>query len=849
MSGSQPVAMANSIGKAKPELLSPAGNWDCVRAAVENGADAIYFGLHEHNARARAHNFDFAELDSMTAFMHRRGVRGYVTLNTLIFSDELPGVEAMIRRIANSGVDAIIVQDLAVAALAKAICPELGVHASTQMTLTSAESIRFVERLGVERVILARELSIREIRLIRQRTTMPLECFVHGALCVAYSGQCLTSEALGGRSANRGECAQACRLPYDLVCDGETQDMVSVQYLLSPQDLAAFAMVPELVELGMTSLKIEGRLKTPEYVANITRHYREAIDGAVAGRPVRFSPRDIEEMELSFSRGFFTGWMHGNDHKKLVHGRSSSKRGVRLGEVVGVRRDRVAVKLTASVKRGDGIAFDDGGVEKPQIGGRVFEIFGNGKPRTHAEKNETVELAFGRDLDISAIQAGNVIWKTDDPELTARLRKTFTSSAPLRRVPVDFKVTASAGEQLHIVAHARSGAKATVSSETPLQVAVKHSLTIELLREQLGRLGGTIFELGNVEAEIVGNPMVPLSVLGSLRKQILHQLDESPAADTHRECADDSFVDRWRKEISEDSAAVTHTNAVQLAVLCRNLKQLRDVVGHRPDRVYVDFQDIREYREAVPIARAASVPIYLATPRIQKPLEGPLFRHLLRQKADGVLVRNLAALDFYTRLNVPVVADFSLNAANEITTALLKRTGVERVTASYDLDGEQLLALTRRVPSDWLEVVIFQHMPMFHMEHCVFCAFLSPGTDRTNCGRPCDRHSVTLRDRQGMEHPLKADVGCRNTLFNAVAQSAAEHIGSLRSAGVGHFRIELLDQNNVEIAEIIAAHRELLNGRIDAKNVWSRLKATNQLGVTRGTFDADRRPKIGPTVL
>ncbi|HEV3138733.1 MAG TPA: peptidase U32 family protein, partial [Pirellulales bacterium] len=330
----------------RPELLAPAGDLDCVRAAVENGADAIYFGLDAgFNARARATNISLDALDGLMAFLHRRGVKGYVTLNTLVFPSELAGVEAIVRRVARAGVDAVLVQDLGLVRLIRGVCPDLPIHASTQMTLTSAETIALVESLGVERVVLARELSLDEIAQIGRQTAMPLEVFVHGALCVAYSGQCMTSESLGGRSANRGQCAQACRLPYELVCDGQDVELGERKYLLSPQDLAAYALIPELIAAGVCSFKIEGRLKTPEYVANITRHYRQAIDTALAGRPVEFTPREVEEMELSFSRGFSPGWLGGCDHKMLVPALSSAKRGVLLGHIQSTRGNRITVEL------------------------------------------------------------------------------------------------------------------------------------------------------------------------------------------------------------------------------------------------------------------------------------------------------------------------------------------------------------------------------------------------------------------------------------------------------------------------------------------------------------------------
>ncbi len=360
--------------RPKPELLAPAGDRECIRAAVENGADAVYFGLNVGlNARARAQNLPLSELPEVMSDLHRRGVKGYVTLNTLVFTDELDHAESLVRSIAAAGVDAVLVQDLGLARVIRDVTPELAIHASTQMTMTSAECIREIEDLGIERVVLARELSVAEIRAISNDTTLELEAFVHGALCVAYSGQCLTSESLGGRSANRGQCAQACRLPYDLVCDGEDVDLGAMKYLLSPQDLAAYALAADLIDAGVSCFKIEGRLKTPEYVANITRHYRAAIDAAVSRQPSPVSDDDVREMELSFSRGFSPGWLGGCDHKMLVPGLSSSKRGVLLGEVVSVGRRGVTVRLSAPVKPGDGVVFEGDRAAGEEQGGRVLQ--------------------------------------------------------------------------------------------------------------------------------------------------------------------------------------------------------------------------------------------------------------------------------------------------------------------------------------------------------------------------------------------------------------------------------------------------------------------------------------------
>jgi U32 family peptidase len=858
----------------RAELLAPAGDWDCVKAAVENGADAVYFGLSTgFNARARATNFGVEDVPAVMAFLHARGVQGFVTLNTLAFSDELPAIERLIRQLTVAGVDALLVQDFGVARLARAVSPALTLHASTQMTLTSAECIAVAAELGITRVVLARELSLDEIRDIRSRSDIELEVFVHGALCVAYSGQCLTSESLGGRSANRGQCAQACRLPYDLVCDGRDVDLGDQKYLLSPQDLAAYALTPDLLAAGVCSFKIEGRLKTAEYVANITRHYRRALDDAVAGQPVSMSATDVREMELSFSRGFSPGWLAGNDHKMLVPGLSSAKRGIRLGEVINVDHHRVHVRLSAPVKRGDGVVFAGDRASGDEQGGRIYGVFRGGLMVDEIVTDGIVQLEFAREaLDLSRLHPGQPVWKTDDPELTQRLRKSYTAADPLRRVPVRFTVRAATGEPLTITATTDLGTMATVTSPEPLAAATKHPASTDLLEQQLARLGHTVYEFAGVTADIVGEPMVPISLLSQLRRELIAELDRLSQSPPMRPLADGDVLPQWRAAVPtggwvegfaqtqrpsvdghlgrrrlRPSHPATHTTPSdqppRLRVMCRSLEQLRtvleldDVAG-----VLADFADIREYSDAVALARAAGVPLLLAPPRIQKPGEQGLFRALAKHAPDGLLARNLAGLRFCADEQLPCVADYSLNATNELTVQHLLSLGAARVTASYDLNREQLLGLVAAAPADRLEVVIHQHMPMFHMEHCVFCAVLSPGTNKTNCGRPCDTHVVHLRDRVGMEHRLTADVGCRNTLFNATPQSAAEALTDLLTHGVRDYRIELLDVSSADVRRMVGLYRDLLAGRIRSDDVWRSLKASNRVGVTRGTLEERRNP-------
>jgi len=829
----------------QPELLAPAGDRDCLRAAIENGADAIYFGLGSgFNARARAANMALDDLPEIMALLHGRGVKGYVTLNTLVFPDELPRAEETIRRIAAAGVDAVVVQDLGVARLVKAVCPALELHASTQMSLSSAEGIAVAEQLGVARVVLARELSLDQIRRLRRQTRVVLEVFVHGALCVAYSGQCLTSEAIGGRSANRGQCAQACRMTYDLVRDGEVLDLGPRKYLLSPQDLAAYDLVPELLAAGVDSLKIEGRLKSPEYVANAVRHYRQALDAALAGSRAAFSPQQVQELEVSFSRGFSHGWLGGDDHQELVPGTSSDKRGALLGHVQRIHHGRVAVRLVSPVKRGDGIVFQAGSAGGGEQGGRVYEVWQQGRSLVEPIDRGLVELTFGHDaIDFVQLRPDQAVFKTDDPELDRRLRKTFEGPTPQRRMPLSITVYAAAGEPLRIEARGPEGLSAQVQSPAALEEAQRHPLTVDTLTQQLSRLGGTAYELEALEAQISGQPMIPLSVLGKLRHALIEQLDAAARRPRPRELAADKVLPRLlaAARISCDATLAATASAApavpQLHVLCRRPEQVEPALAAGVRSLVADFQDIAHYSAAVEAARRHGAQISLATPRIHKPGETGLFRVLWRSQPDGILVRNLAALAHFTAAGVPVVADFSLNAANGLTVGFLCQRGARRVTASYDLTRQQLEALAATTAPEVLEVVVHQHMPMFHMEFCVFCSVLSMGTNKTNCGRPCERHKVELRDRVGAAHPLEADVACRNTVYNALAQSAIEFIPTLVRRGVRHLRLELgRDADAASIGPLVALYNEVLAGHVDPATAWRRLQPLTPTGVTRGTL-------------
>ena len=821
-----------------PELLAPAGDFEAMRAAVANGAGAVYFGLSDFNARHRATNFTIEELPQVMDYLHQHNVRGYVTFNTLIFSDELEQIAGLIVAAHRAGVDAVIVQDLGLTQLIGRTCPGLVIHGSTQMTLTEPRGIEFVKSLGVKRVILARELSASDIKKITAATDMPVEIFIHGALCVAYSGQCLTSEALGGRSANRGQCAQACRLPYDLIVDHKEFDLGDKSYLLSPQDLAAHDMVAELSEVGVCSFKIEGRLKSAQYVAAATQTYRAAIDAASVGKLFQISKQQEQELAQSFSRGFTHGFLDGVNHQSLVHARFPKSRGLKVGTVFDVEINHdsafVIIDLIGDLKPGDGIVFDEGHPEQDEQGGRVFAV----KPLG----NHRVSVAFGRgNINPNAISPGAIVWKTDDPAVRRKLEQTYSRDDVVRRIPLDFSVSARVDGALVISARCRSDQH--VSSFTwpgPLQIARKFPVTLEVLKEQLGRLGDTPFEIGNLDIDgELPAVMIPKSVLNDLRRSITDDLIEQRK--THTPTINENALSEIRTTITGLSAATD--SPATLHILVRTLEQLQAAINYSGavpvGTIYAEFEDVKKYKEAVQLARAAGKTIALATLRIIKPTEEGLLKSILSYEPDAILVRNLAGLSYYNEVSpqMPLIADYSLNIANEITASILARQKVLRMVPSYDLNWKQLSAMLSRFSARFFETVIHQHIPMFHMEHCVFCHTLSKGTDYTNCGRPCDTHQVDLRDRVGLNHPLIADVGCRNTVFNGQAQSAAEFIPRMKQLGLTNFRIELLRESAEEVAPLLDRYADVLTGKSEPRAAFRSLRVLNQLGVTAGTLE------------
>ena len=846
----------------KPELLAPAGDWSALKAAVASGADAVYFGVDAFNARQRAENFRIADLAEVMTWLHDRGVKGFLTFNVLVFSDELQRAAELLVAADQAKVDAVIVQDVGLCNLARQLVPGLVLHGSTQMSITSAAGVAQAAALGCQRVVLARELSLADLdrlngQLQQRHLAMPLEVFVHGALCVAYSGQCLTSESLGQRSANRGECAQACRLPYELIVDGEARPLGDQRYLLSPQDLSAWDLLPQLERLGIASLKVEGRLKDANYVAAVTDAYRRQLDRrdqTSSDDPSLDGSGMKRQMELAFSRGLSHGWLDGVNHRRLVHGRWSKKRGPLIGRLLSVESGGwLQLRTQEPLRNGQGLVLEmvsSDPLQPPQeIGGRIMACESLGRDRLR------LRLGPGR-CAVAQLRPGASVWLTSDPIWSQHWEKQSRRDVPVKDRSLHLKVSGRLGEPLELALldpSIHNGKRIVVRSSLPLQPANQRPLDQGRLEDQLGRLGGTGWTLGSLVLDLCADAFLPVAELNRMRRSLLEQIaqigeaeDAAHASAPEQPPLPSSSLRLQPAEVLESllqrPAQPSLPEDPQLVVLVRSLEQLKalselSATAAPVGSVVADLEQPRDCREAVAIGRGVWPDgLWLAGPRVTRPNERWTLEPLIQARADGYLVRNADQLETLTPL-APCIGDFSLNSANPLSMDWYVRFwGLKRVTASYDLNLQQLLDLAAGVQPSCLEVTLHQHMPLFHMEHCLFCAFLSDGKDHTDCGRPCEQHTVTLMDRSGVEHPLRADLGCRNTLFNGTAQSGVEALPALLQAGVRHFRLELLDEDAAATVRRVHLYSDALAGRLPSREVWKREQISHQLGVTRGSM-------------
>lgn len=820
----------------KPEVLSPVGYFPQLYAAIEAGADAVYFGLKHFTARAKV-GFTLTELPDVMRTLHKRGVKGYVTFNTLIFDHELQEAVKTAEQIVAAGADALIVQDVGIAQLLHQIAPDVAIHGSTQMSITSAEGVALAQRFGVSRVVLARELSLKDVRAIREQSACELEIFVHGALCVSYSGQCFSSEAWGGRSANRGKCAQACRLPYDLIVDDVLKPLGDARYLLSPGDLYALQQIPEIVDIGISTLKIEGRYKDENYVALTTDAYRRAVDAAWDNRPNPVSKEQEIAIEQSYSRGLGAFFISGTNHQTVVDGRSPRHRGVLCGRVVQVRQDSILIEPSeaqsiAPLKAGDGIVFDAADWRSPEIkeeGGHLYQVQAIGK---------RLELRFGNNaLDYNRIRVGDWVWRSHDSNVDKAAKPFTNANSPVYQQALNVRVLAVEGEHLAIAWEVakKSDIHVTVYSDEPLVSAKNQALTEDYLRQQLGRLGNTAYQLAHLTTEIEGNPFIPSSMLNRLRQKAVAALEARQAQDRELVIHEPlSILDAALAQIERNESA--EDTSPQLHLLVRTPEQLDAALELNPASITLDYLELEGLRPSVDKVKAAGIVARVASPRVLKPHEQRIVNFLLRLDCP-ILVRSAGLLEaLQGRTPHSLIGDFSLNVANQVSADMFLHLGIEKLSPTHDLNADQICQLAESIGAAKFEVIAYHHLPVFHMEHCVFCRFLSDGTSYENCGQPCETHKVALRDTQGREHPVMADVGCRNTVFGAEAQVASKHIDQMLESGIRHYRLEFVHENADTVRKVTKAFQAYFAGKINAVDLDAKLQKTVPQGTTEGSF-------------
>lgn len=792
----------------KSELLLPVGNMAMCLAAIHNGADAIYVGMPHFNARGRTADFSVFELKEMIETCHLYGVKVNLAFNVVIFEEELSEVVALLKEVLPLSPDALIVQDLGLARLIRQMAPEQVIHGSTQMTVTNHEAMSLLEDLKIKRFVLGREVSLPEMKAIKEKTDRELEVFVHGALCVAYSGQCFTSESIGGRSANRGQCAQSCRFEYEMIVDGEKKDLGDKKYLVSPKDLCGIAQIPELLDLKIDSFKVEGRLKTPEYVASATRNYRAAIDAHL--RHKAFGEDKIEaakkEMGLTYSRGFFTGWLHGVDHQRLVDGTYGAHRGVEIGKILCVTSKSVKIKTTdVKLKKGDGVllaGFVNG--KKTEVGGKLYDVKIQG---------DESELFFSRDFDLKKIRPHFKVYFNHDAVVEKELIQSYTDKHFKKRIPLSLKVEAIPGHPLKVTA-SDSFHVVSVESEKWVEPARVHPLSPESLKEELCALSATCFLALEFSLEAQGDFFIHQKELKAIRRKFTEELMKKRIERAPVVVGDFSLKEK----------ASIKKSPVRFNILLRELAQVKDLLSFLEDMlpeeearlraligvVYLDYEFGKDYAQSISLLREAKLKSGIATTRILKPNEYYNFKVIERARPDVILCRNLGAIQYFKDSSFELKGDFSLNVTNSLTAEYLLSKNLTSVCASYDLNSKQLSDLLTGVESGALEVTIHQYMPSFHMEHCVFAAFLSKGSSFRDCGKPCEKHRVELKDQFGNFHQIKADQECRNTMFNATSQSAARFIPEWKKAGLSEFRFEALYERGALLRQKILSYADII---------------------------------------
>jgi putative protease len=865
-SSSVEIRKPNRNGQQAMELLAPAGSFEAFKAAVENGANAVYLGGRSFNARANAANFDLEELRRVVQYAHERETSVYVTVNILIADKEFPELFDYLFDLYEIGVDALILQDVGVAELIQSILPEMERHASTQVTINSSWGVRHMEKLGFQRVVFAREVSAEQMKKISAKTALDIEVFVHGALCICYSGQCLMSSFIGGRSGNRGRCAQPCRLTYQLMNEKKTDLLAEAKlgdHLLSPRDLNFVEEIQNLRESGVYSLKIEGRMKRPEYVATVVRVYRHALDNALAegheASASGISEEEKTELLQIFNRDFSQAYFHGHPGAELMSYARPNNRGIRLGRITKNSGNQLEIKLEAYLRPGDGIEI---WTSRGREGITINKVWQGKTEVLEGKPGEVIQIDFS-----GKAHPGDRVFKTHDELLMEKAQQSFQEGKEQRKRPLRMRLSGSIGELLILEAWDRESS-AKVSSATPAQQALKRPLTHEYAFQQLGRLGTTPFWLEELELEVEEGLMVPVSEINEMRRlaveALLSQQVEDERVTRH---VYHQRLREWKKRLVQEREEHTEGSkrgggwkqassaAKRLTVAVSDLESVQAALKAGAKRIAMGGErwrsrkglNLEELRSGVKLCKEQGAESVLRLPRILNEEQSSWwYDTLLKIKTwdsrPVVMVSNFGELEILKEIDPewPFETDFSLNVFNEAAVAHFLRLGARAVTLSPELEHSQTESLAKWPKT---ELLVFGDLEMMVSEYCPVGATLG-GKKGTKCSVPCVKEPHYLRDRLKYDFPIETDLDCRMHLYNVKRLNLYKELGSIAKMGITSIRLQLDRATPVQIRDTVRVFLEgwerALNGEKilegQAEEVSAYLEERYPEGFTKGHF-------------
>ncbi len=794
------------------ELLAPVGSFESLKAAVQNGANAVYLGGKDFGARASANNFDRDELKEAVKYAHIRGVQVFVTTNTLRKENEIENFLEYVKFLYDIDVDAIILQDIGMARLIKRELPDFELHASTQMVAHSLEDVKYLESVGFDRVVLAREVTVEEIKYICDNCKADIEVFVHGALCVCYSGQCLMSSMIGNRSGNRGRCAQPCRQRYELV-DVYTGEVVNSNgdYLLSPKDLSTIEEIDKIIDAGVHSLKIEGRMKRPEYVATVIDGYRKTIDEYLTTNKLNVSDEIISDLYTIFNRKFTKGLLLGDVGKDVMNSQLPNNQGLYVGTVVDYNKKakRLKIKLANTLKKGDGINLG---------GGTIGRIIKNGNIETIGYKGEIIELDF-----VGEARKGQIVFKTSDSELMDRVQATFTQDKEFVKNIIDAKITIKLGQKPILTLMDRNKNKATVEGDKIVEEAMKVALSKEKVDTQLRKLGNTPYELDKLEIDLDDNVSLPVSLLNQMRRDCIELLDKERVIIKDRKYKN--------KNVKYNPIQYNRNKKQEISVKVKNLEQLESALECGVDRIY--YEDTNTIDKAMSLALKYNKKVIYSAPRIIRNKEYNQLAKANNAGVESVQVGNYGSIDYFKDKELNI--DYYLNAFNSETINYYKEIGADTLCISQELNLNEIKETIKYTDIN-IESVVYGYTPLMITEYCPMGVIVRDCKKDKRVAK-CKESIYALRNSKGDEFRVSQDIFCRSTIYNSNVTCMLDNLYELNEIGINILRLDFTLEDKDTVKEVIEAHQEVLANSyklgIKATKLYNKLDSK---GTTSGHY-------------